>query len=171
MPLHPDSSSSNIPSPCMSARPARDSQLLCYERCTCRYTQKPSTSNIPSPCMSARPDEARDSQLLCYEPCTCRYTQDCLHFEHPFTVHVWRRTRHGIPSFCAMSHAHAVTPRLPPLRTSLHRACLGDRHGIPSFCAMSDAHAVTPRLLHFEHPFTVHVWATGRGTGFPASLL
>ena len=118
--------------------------------------------------------------------------------------------RHGIPSFCAMSDAHAVTPRnpplraslhraclrrpdeardsqllcyermhmplhpgLPPLRTSLHRACLRDRtrHGIPSFSAMSDAHAVTPRRLRFEHPFTVHVWATGRGTGFPASLL
>ena len=50
-------------------------QLLCYEPCTCRYTQAASASNIPSPCMSARPDEARHSQLLCYERCTCRYTQ------------------------------------------------------------------------------------------------
>ena len=34
---------------------------------------------------------------------------------------------------------------IPPLRTSLHGACLRDRHGIPSFFAMSPAHAVTPR--------------------------
>ena len=60
------------------------------------------------------------------------------------------RDRHGIPSFCAMSDAHAVTPRLLPLRTSLHRACLRDRHGIPSFCAMSHAHAVTPRILQLR---------------------
>ena len=48
-----------------------------------------------------------------------------------------------------MSGAHAVTPSLLPLRTSLHRACLRDRtrHGIPSFSAMSGAHTVTPRLL------------------------
>jgi hypothetical protein len=45
-----------------------------------------------------------------------------------------------------MSDAHAVIPRPPPLRTSLHRACLRHRQGIPSFCAMSGAHSVTPSL-------------------------
>ena len=106
---------------------ARDSQLLCYEPCTCRYTQKSSTSNIPSPCISARPDEARDSQLLCYEPCTCRYTQNAS------TSNIPSPCMSGRPDEARDSQLLCYEPctcrytQTPPLRTSLHRACLRDR--------------------------------------------
>ena len=124
MPLHPDCLRFEHPFTVhvWATDEARDCQLLCYEPCTCRYTQTASASNIPSPCMSGRPDEARDCQLLCYEPCTCRYTQTASASSIPSPCMSARR-RHGIPSFCVMSHAHAVTPRLPQLRASLHRAC------------------------------------------------